>query len=72
MPGAYGEAKVNVSGYDPPPKKKMDRHSMRNSPAAVKGGNNRVFRSKIRPPTQRFAVDSLPLAQEIALALAPG
>lgn len=22
MPGAYGEAKVNVSGYDPPPKKK--------------------------------------------------
>lgn len=72
MPGAYGAAKDNVSGYKPPPKKKIDRHYIRNSPAVVKGGNNRVFRSTKTPPTQRFAVDSLPLAQEIALALTPG
>lgn len=71
MPGAYGAANDKVSGYNPP-KKKIDRHSIRNSPAVVKGGNNRVFRSTKTPPTQRFAVDSLPLAQEIALALTPG
>lgn len=42
-------------------------------PRCCKGGEIIVcFAPKKKPPTQRFAVDSLPLAQEIALALAAG
>lgn len=70
MPGAYGAAN-KVSGFNPP-KMKIDRQSIRNSPLVVRGGNNRVFRSTKTPSTQRFAGDSLPVAQEIALALTPG